>query len=116
MTYLADRLVSVFIIKTYLAVKSAHVDFNFIAFDDSFYHSMLQRVVAGIRKFRGEVNVQEREPLIRDLLLRILSLFDTSSQYNVTLYASFCLAFADFLRIGEFTYSPNDLKDPEFDK
>jgi integrase len=115
--HLADRLVSVATIKTYLAgLRSAHVDLGFTALDDSFHHPMLQRVVAGIRKFRGEAKVQEREPLTRDLLLRVLSLFDTSSQYGATLHASFCLAFAGFLRIGEFTYSQTDLTDPEFDR
>jgi len=49
-------------------------------------------------------------PFTRDLLLRVLSLL----QYGVTMHAS-CLTFAGFLRIGEFTYSQSDLKDPEFD-
>ena len=76
---------------------------------------MLQRVVAGIRKFRGEAKLHEREPLTRDLLLRVLSLLDTSSQFGATVHASFCLAFAGFLRIGEFTYSQSDLN-TEFDR
>jgi hypothetical protein len=43
----------------YLAgLRSAHTDFGFTAFGDSFYHLMLQRVVVGIREFRGEANTQ----------------------------------------------------------
>ena len=115
--HLTDRNVNISMIKAYLAgLRSAHVDFSFIAFDDSFYHSMLQRVIAGIRKFRGEAKAQEREPLTRDLLLRVLSLLDTATQYGATLHAAFCLAFAGFLRIREFTYSLSDLADPEFDR
>ena len=115
--HLADRLVSFSTIKSYLTgLKSAHIDIGFVIFDDSFFHPMLQRVVAGIRKLRGEANTHEREPLTRGLLLRVLPLLDTSTQYGATLHAAFCLAFAGFLRIGEFTYSKNDLSDPEFDR
>jgi hypothetical protein len=57
-----------------VGLRSAHVDFGFIAFDDSFYHPMLQRVVASIRKYRGEAGA-----LAKDLLLRVLSLFDIST-------------------------------------
>ena len=57
---------------------------------------MLQCVVADIRKYRGEAKAHEREPLTRDLLLRVLSPFDTSTQYGAAMRAALSLAFAGF--------------------
>ena len=34
----------------------------------------------------------------------------------MTMYAAFCLAFAGFLRVGEFIYSAHDWEDMEFHK
>jgi integrase len=112
---LADRGLAVTTVKAYLAgLRSAHVDFGFIAFDDSFYHPMLQRVVDGVRKFRGDADSKERLPITRDLLVRILRRFDTNTQFGAIMHAAFSLAFAGFLRVGEFTYTAVEAADPEF--
>ncbi len=76
-----------------------------------FHHPLLQRVINGVRRLRGEADTKERRPITRDLLLRVLSQFDTTTRQGATLHASFCLAFAAFLRVGEFTWTEADLKD-----
>ncbi len=111
---LGDRRLHVKTIKAYLTgVRSTHVD---MGFDDLhvFHHPMLQRIIAGIRRMRGEPGVKERRPITRDLLLLMLADIDKTSRLGANLHAAFCLAFAGFLRIGEFTYSNADRNDPEF--
>lgn len=76
----------------------------------------LQRIVLGIRRFQGGTQRGERLPLVRELLLRILSLFNTSVVHGATMHAAFCLAFAAFLRVGEFTYTQSDLLGADFGK
>ena len=72
-----------------------------------FTHPRLQRIVRGIEAFHAAQEaapVRERLPITRDLLLRLLATLDQRSHRGATLYAAFCLAFAAFLRIGEFTW------------
>ena len=101
-------------IKAYITgVRSMHVDMGYG--DLSAFHSpQLERVIAGLRRMRGEAGTRERRPITKDLLLQMLPYFDRKTREGVTLHASFCLAFAAFLRVGEFTYSAKDLEDPDF--
>jgi integrase len=52
---------------------------------------------------------RRREPITRDLLLKILPDLPTGrtglDRDNANVYAAFCVAFAGFMRMGEFTYS-----------
>lgn len=73
-----------------------------------FHHPTLERIIQDIRRLRGDSKVRERLPVTRPILLKILSLFDTATRTGATLHAAFCLAFAGFLRIGEFTWSKAD--------
>ncbi|KAF6238651.1 hypothetical protein HO173_003157 [Letharia columbiana] len=79
-----------------------------------FHHPLLQRVIAGIRRLRGEADTKERRPITRDLLLHILTQFDKTSLEGATLHTSFCLAFTTFLRVGEFTWSQAESEDSDF--
>ena len=94
-------------IKSYLAaVRLFLVDIG--ATQDElkmFSHPTLFRTIADIRRMNGEANIRERRSITRQVLLRILPLFDTTSLWGATMHASFCLAFAAFLRVGEFTWS-----------
>jgi hypothetical protein len=75
-----------------------------------FPHSPVQRVVRGIKIFRGarESEVRERLPITPDLLLHIFARLTTDTQKGVTYHATFCTAFAGFLRVGGLTWDPAD--------
>ena len=65
--------------------------------------SLLQREINGIKRMYEENEKRERKAITRDILLQILKTFDTRIRKDATLHVAFCLTFADFLRIGEFT-------------
>lgn len=80
-----------------------------------FHNPQLERIVAGMRRLRGEAEARpERNPITKDILLRLLPLFDPRTLHGATMKAAFCLAFAAFLRVGEFTYTERDLEDEDF--
>lgn len=84
--------------------------------DDVFHHPQLKRIIAGARHLRGDSDTKERHPVTKDILLQVLPSFDRAIEHGAIMYASFCLAFAAFLRIGEFTYSTRDALDEDFAK
>ena len=101
-------------IKAYLSgVRSTQIDMGFQDLD-VFHHPILERILAGIRRLRGEADAKERRPVTRDILLRVLAVFNTTTRYGATLHAAFCLAFAGFLRIGEFTWGQGEYAQPDF--
>lgn len=103
-------------IKAYLTgVRSTHIDMGFANLD-VFHHPLLERIITGIRRLRGEPDTRERRPLTRPILLQILLKFDTSTQYGASTHAAFCVAFAGFMRIGEFTWSESDRLKPDFSR
>ena len=109
---------------SYLAgVRSYQVDRGLTVSDDVFHHPRLRRIIDGARNIFGETSRRDRYLLTRDILIRILSLppaplegpldsldIDTVLE-ALAVRASFTLAFAAFLRIGEFTYSAAELAD-----
>ena len=90
-------------IKTYITdLRSACVDREYSDLT-VFNEPLLQREINGIKRMYDEDETRERKAITRDILLEILQSFDTRTRKGATLHAAFCLAFADFLRIDEFT-------------
>ena len=71
-------------------------------------------MIIDIRRLRGESETKERYLITKEVLLRLLPLFNKVIRGGITMYAAFCLAFVGFLRIGEFIYSARDWKDTDF--
>lgn len=62
----------------------------------------------GIKRDYKEPERRTRTPLTRPFLLRILNCLPLTDYDDVVLKAAFTLAFAGFLRVGEFTYKQGD--------
>jgi len=87
-------------------IKSYQLDLgiNTTAFSDA----RLERTIQGIKRDHNEPERWIRSPLTRPYLLRLLSHLPQSNYDNIVLQAAFTLAFAGFLRVGEFTYHNAD--------
>ena len=112
--HLANKRLKAKTLKAYITgLRSVHVD---MGYKDllSFYSPRIERIIAGIRRLRGKARTLERRPITKNLLLQILPYFNYGTREDSTLHTAFCLAFAAFLRVGEFTYSAKDLADPNF--
>ena len=68
-------------------------------------HPILQKIIAGLQKLYREGDTCKRQPITHDILLKLISRFDQTTFKGVNLHAAFCLAFAGFLRMGEFIYN-----------
>ena len=78
------------------------------------HHPALGRIVTVIKKLQGEVGRRGRCPITRPILLRLLARLNKSSLEGATLHAAYSLAFAAFLRIGEFTWSESEWDSGDF--
>lgn len=70
---------------------------------ETFHHPALKKNLIGMKKIQGEAGRNKRFPIMRPILLRLLAQLDKTSLEDATLHAVYSLAFAAFLREGEFT-------------
>ena len=105
--HLGERRLKPKTIKGYLAgLRSLRLDYTLDKTELEFYsHPILQKIIASLRKLHGEGDTCERQPITHDILLQIISRFDQTIFEMANLYSAFYLAFAGFLRMGEFTYN-----------
>jgi len=93
--------------KLYLSgIKSYHLDLGIRS--DAFTDPRLERTLQGIKRDHNEPERRARTPLTRPYLLRLLRALGTGSYDQAVTRAAFTLAFAAFLRVGEFTYRETD--------
>lgn len=103
-TELSKRGLAPTTIKTYLAgIRSTLVDSG-VEDLSIFHHPAINRLVTGIKRRHGEANRRDRLPVTRDILLQLLKRLNGAIESHAIIHAAYCLAFAGFLRAGEFTY------------
>lgn len=94
--------------KLYLSgIKSYQLDLGIES--SAFSDPRLERTLQGIKRDHNEPNRRPRTPLTRPYLLRIIANLETPSYDETVTKAAFTLAFAAFLRVGEFTYRESDI-------
>lgn len=103
-------------IKSYITgVRSAQLDMGATRAElEIVHHPALERIGIGMKKLQGDAGRKEGCPIIRPILLRLLSRLDKTSLEGATLHAAYSLAFAAFLRIGEFTWSKSERDNGDF--
>ena len=79
-----------------------------------FSHPTLQKLIAVIKRLRGEAGTKKRRPIPRPLLFQILGQFDQKTIEGATFDAALTLSFAAFLRIGKITWTAANFRDPDF--
>ena len=94
--------------KLYLCgIKSYQLDLGIEC--TAFADPRLERTLQGIKRDHQEPQRRERTPLTRPVLLVMLPRLTQLDYNDIVLRAAFSLAFAGFLRVGEFTYRRIDL-------
>ena len=93
--------------KLYLCgIKSYQLDLGIKC--TAFTDPHLERTLQGIKRDHNEPQCRDRTPLIRPNLVLMLSRVGHKSYDDTVIRAAFTLAFAAFLRVGEFTYKQVD--------
>ena len=80
-----------------------------------FHHSWLKRIITGIKRQKRAKKRRKRWPITKNVLLKLFNHFDQNIQKNLTWHAFCCLVFTAFLRIGEFIYLKQNLKNSVFE-
>lgn len=105
---LGDQFTAPKTIKLYLnGIRSYQVDIGLKGLNEleAFQYPMLQRIITGIRRLRGEKDTREKQPITRDILLQILKLLDYNTFDGANLHAAFCLAFSVHRSCGRHSCS-----------
>lgn len=94
------------------ALRSIHVDLHFdiTVFDDPH----LRRLITGVSSLFPRATRPPKVPILRDLLKNLFSPVATASENphdTLNLNAAFAVAWAGFLRMGEFTWEKKDMLD-----
>jgi hypothetical protein len=90
-------------VKHYIsALRSKHVDKGLPV--TVFADLGVARILNGAQRTYGAQLVWERLEITKDILLKMLSVVDTSTFNGLNIYASFCVAFAGFFGAGEITW------------
>ena len=99
-------------IKSYLSsVRSLHVDSDlpFTVCEAP----VVQRLLRGIKRFHGERDRNPKLPITLDILRKLcMQLSESQAAFDHTMKAAMSLAFAGFLRCGEFTIGKNTAFNP----
>lgn len=93
------------IISMLSALRSVHVDRQYPL--TPFESPWLKRLLDGIKRCQPDAEVHKAEPLSRQTLIQI-SETDTGSIEDLNFLTACKVAWAGFLRCGEFTYAPKD--------
>ena len=95
------------------ALRSVHLDLNLSS--EIFECSHIQRLINGAIHLFPAKSKPERRPISRELLLKLVSPEATQGENKIDRLngnAAFTMAFAGFMRMGEFTHNQSSLKDP----
>ncbi len=103
-------MIKVKIIKIYLInLWSYHIDVEYSDIEiETFHHSILQQIIIEIQRLQDDNQTCKQRFITWNLLLLLLCQFDQSIIEETTWHASFCLTFASFLRMSEFTWSQSN--------
>ena len=74
----------------------------------------MERLYRGIKLSQYTDDRSRKLPITKNVLLSILRTLDISTIDEANFHTAFCLAFADFLRTGEFTYEPENTRYQDF--
>lgn len=66
---------------------------------------MLQKIIASLQRLYGKRDTCECWSISRNILLKLIFKFNQTTLEKANLYAAFCLVFARFLQMGDFTYN-----------
>ncbi len=105
-------MIKVKIIKIYLInLQSHYIDVEHFDIEiETFHHSTLQRIIVEIWRLQDDDQTRKQRFITWNLLLLLLRQFDQSIIEETTWHMSFCLMFADFLCMSEFTWNQSNKK------
>ena len=92
------------------ALKSAHIDLGLST--QAFSSSRIDRILRGAHNLFPNIK-KERLPITKDILQKITSIIPISIE-EINIDAAFKVAWAGFLRMGEFTYTNSEARSSTF--